>query len=327
MSEATLSHASVHQRTPWSATLRRALLPALVAVLVVAILATAVTTQGFFTLANLQAILSSMIFVGMVSVGMTLVMVSGAFVSLALATTATVSAMIFMASLSFGLPAAIALTLLAALAASAVQGVVISGWNANPIIVTIAAAAVLEGVAVAFSQGATINPANTSYQLLNGRLLGLPVGLFALAGLVVLTEAMLRFTRLGPMIYLMGDNRVAAVAAGLPVDRIGAGVFAIAGVSAAMAGMFMASFNHSASLLLNRGSLGFDAIAAVLIGGAAIAGGRGTVFATMIGVAVIAVVNDLVLLRGFSTGSQILLKGLVVIALALAAHLRQEQRR
>jgi len=306
---------------------RRLLSPLLIAVTVTAAFATALTTPGFFTLGNGQAILSSMIFVGMISVGMTLIMVSGAFVSLALATTATISAMIFMASLGFGLPAAIVLTLVAGLAVSAVQGVAISGWNANPIIVTIAAAAVLEGVAVAFSQGATINPVNTSYQVLNGRFLGLPAGLYALVGLALAADLLLRRSRLGPMIYLLGDNRAAAVAAGLPVDRIGAGVFAVAGVSAAMAGMFMASFNHSASLLLNRGTLGFDAIAAVLIGGAAIGGGRGSVLNTMIGVAVIAVINDLVLLRGFSTGSQILLKGVVVIAFSLAAHLRQERGR
>jgi ribose/xylose/arabinose/galactoside ABC-type transport system permease subunit len=306
---------------------RRWLLPVLLSVLMALIVAAAWTTQGFFTLGNGQAILSSMVFVGMVAVGMTLVMVSGAFVSLALATTATISAMIFMASLPLGLPLAIVLTVAAGAATGAVQGVVIGGWNANPIIVTIAAAAVLEGVAVAFSHGATINPAFPSYQVLNTRIYGLPAGFYALAALVVATEAMLRFTRLGPMIYLMGDSRVAARAAGLPVDGIGAGVFAIAGACAALAGIFMASFNHSASLLLSRGTLGYDAIAAVLIGGAAISGGRGSVLNTMLGVAVIAVVTDLVLLRGFSTGSQILLKGLVMVAFALAAHLRQEQRR
>jgi len=74
------------------------------------------------------------------------------------------------------------------------------------------------------------------------------------------------------MVYLVGDNRAAARAAALPLGRVGAGVFAIAGACAGLAGIFMASFNHSASLLLNRGTPGYDAIAAVLIGGAAIGG-------------------------------------------------------
>ncbi len=67
-----------------------------------------------------------------------------------------------------------------------------------------------------------------------------------------------------------------------------------------------------------------SAIAAVLIGGAAIGGGRGTVFRTMLGVAITAIVTDLVLLRGFSTEAQVLLKGTVMIAFALAVHFRQE---
>lgn len=303
---------------------RRHALPLLAVAMIAVIGLAAATTPGFFTLGNGQAIIASMVVVGMVATGMTLIMASGAFVSLALATTATICAMIFMASLPFGLPVALVLTVAAGGLTGAVQGLVIGGWGANPIIVTIAAAALLEGVAVGLSQGATITPTGTSYQMLNARLLGLPVGFYVLVALVLATEAMLRLTSLGRMIYLVGDNRAAARTAGLPVEGIGTAVFALAGACAALAGIFMASFNHSASLLLSRGTLSYDAIAAVLIGGAAIGGGRGTVFRTMLGAAIIAIVTDLVLLRGFSTGAQILLKGTVMIAFALAVHFRQE---
>lgn len=309
-----------------SPALRSVALPALVVAMVAILAWAAFTTPGFFTLGNAQAILTSTVFVGMVAVGMTLIMVSGSFVSLALATTTTISAMIFMAGLGWGLVPAILATLAVAVVVGAIQGVVIGGWNANPIIVTIAAAAIMEGVAVALSEGVTINPVGLDYRELNTRLLGLPVGVYVLAALVVCVEATMRLTAFGRMVYLVGDNRAAARAAALPLGRVGAGVFAIASVCAGLAGVFMASFNHSASLLLSRGTLGYDAIAAVLIGGAAIGGGRGTVLRTMLGVIVIAVVTDLVLLRGFSTGAQIALKGVVMVAFALAVHLRQEAR-
>lgn len=318
MSAAAAAHRSISPRAM--------ALPALTVLMVVALVWSAFSTPGFFTLGNAQAILTSTIFVGMVAVGMTLVMVSGSFVSLALATTATISAMVFMACLSWGVLPAIAITLVLALATGAAQGVVIGGWNANPIIVTIAAAAIMEGLAVALSQGVTINPVGLDYRMLNARFLGLPLGVYGLAALVVGVEAIMRLTAFGRMVYLVGDNRNAARAAALPLGRVGAGVFAIAGACAGLAGIFMASFNHSASLLLSRGTLGYDAIAAVLIGGAAIGGGRGTVLRSMVGVVVIAVVTDLVLLRGFSTGAQIALKGAVMVAFALAVHLRQETR-
>lgn len=305
---------------------RHVALPVLLGLLVAALAWAAVTTPGFFTIGNAQAILTSTIFVGMVAVGMTLVMVSGSFVSLALATTATVSAMMFMALLPLGLAPAIVITIMAAGVVGSLQGAVIGGWNANPIIVTIAAAAIMEGVAIALSSGVTINPVDLDYRILNSRWLGLPVGFYVLVLLVLCVEAVMRFTAFGRMVYLVGDNRPAARSAALPLAGIGAGVFAIAGACSALAGIFMATFNHSASLLLNRGTLGYDAIAAVLIGGAAIGGGRGTVIRSMMGVVVIAVVTDLVLLRGYSTGTQVALKGLVMVAFALAVHIRQETR-
>jgi ribose/xylose/arabinose/galactoside ABC-type transport system permease subunit len=141
------------------------------------------------------------------------------------------------------------------------------------------------------------------------------------------TELILRGTRLGREIYMLGESRAAARAAALPLGRIGASVFCLAGVTAALTGILLAAFNHSASLLLNRGTLNYDAIAATLIGGAAIAGGRGAVWRTLGGVIIIAFATDLVLLRGYSTGTQILLKGLVMMVFVLALHLRSKERR
>lgn len=302
---------------------RRLALPGVAAILLAYVVFASLMTPGFFTIGNLQAILSSTIFVGMVAVGMTLIMISGAFVSLALGTTATAAAMLYMAALPLGLPIAIFFTLVAALIIGAIQGIAIGGWNANSIIVTIAVAAVMEGVAVAASGGVTINPEGASYRLLNERYLGLPVGFYGLVFLALTAELVLRYTRFGRMVYLMGDRRAAARVAALPLTAIGAGVFAIASVTAAFAGIFMGTFNHSASLLLSRGTLSYDAIAAVLIGGAAIGGGRGSVTRSMLGVIVIAVVTDLVLLQGYSLGVQIAIKGLVMTAFALAIHLRQ----
>lgn len=304
----------------------RAVLPILLVLMAIMLAWAALTTPGFFTLRNAQAILTSTIFVGMVATGMTLIMVSGSFVSLALGTTATVSAMTFMALLPLGVTVAFVLTLVVAALVGSLQGVIVGGWNANPIIVTIAAAAIMEGLAIAFSKGVTINPVSLDYRVLNERWFGLPVGFYVLLLLVICVEMTLRLTTFGRMIYLVGDNRAAARAAALPLTALGAGVFAIAGVCSALAGIFMATFNHSASLLLNRGTLGYDAIAAVLIGGTAIGGGRGTVLRTMVGVVVIAIVTDLVLLRGYSTGAQVAIKGLVMVAFALAVHISQENR-
>lgn len=287
----------------------------------------AAATPGFFTIANFQAVLASTTFVGLVAVGMTLIMISGAFVSMSLATTATVTAMYFVFALQFGVVPAILSTIALGALLGLFQGLAIGAWDANPIIVTIAAGSIQEGLSVAISGGTTISPPSDSYTFLNVTPLGLPLGFYALLVLVILVELILRYTRLGREIYMLGESRAAARAAALPMGRIGASVFCIAGVSAACTGILLAAFNHGASLLLNRGTLNYDAIAATLIGGAAIAGGRGAAWRTLGGVIVIAFATDLVLLRGYSTGTQILLKGIVMMVFVLAIHLRSKERR
>ncbi len=88
--------------------------------------------------------------------------------------------------------------------------------------------------------------------------------------------------------------------------------------------MFLASFNTSANTALG-GNLTLDAIAAVLAGGTAIAGGRGSALRTLGGAVLISVISDVLLLRGFSTGPQILVKGVLVLAVVVTVHLRSHQ--
>jgi ribose/xylose/arabinose/galactoside ABC-type transport system permease subunit len=285
-----------------------------------------ITTQGFFSLSNLKAILASVGLVGIVAIGMTVIMISGAFVSLSLGTTAAVTAIFFVYALQFGIVPAIMMTIVLGVAVGAVQGLIIGGWEANPIIVTIAAGAVQSGITVAISHGRTISPANDAYQFLNATPLGLPVSLYVLVGLVAIVEFLMRRTRFGHHVYMTGDSRTAARAAGLPLARIGAGVFGLACGVTAIAGILLGAYNQSASLLLDK-TLTYDAIAATLVGGAAVAGGRGAIWRTLLGAVAIATVTDLLLLRGYSSGVQVLVKGLVVLIVVVAVHLRSEETR
>ncbi|MFY1697899.1 MULTISPECIES: hypothetical protein [unclassified Solwaraspora] len=97
--------------------------------------------------------------------------------------------------------------------------------------------------------------------------------------------------------------------------------WAFLGGCTALTGVFLASFTTSATVTLG-GTLTLDAIAAVLVGGTAIAGGRGSAWQTLGGAVLIAVISDVLLLRGFSTGMQILAKGLLVLAVVVLVHLR-----
>jgi ribose/xylose/arabinose/galactoside ABC-type transport system permease subunit len=152
------------------------------------------------------------------------------------------------------------------------------------------------------------------------------LAVYVLIAVTVVAEWFLRRTTPGRQMYLVGENRAAARAAGLPVGRVTVIAWASFGACIALTGVFLASFNTSATVSLG-GTLTLDAVAAVLVGGTAIAGGRGSAVRTLTGAVFISVVSDLLLLRGFSTGVQILVKGILVLAVVISLHVRATRGR
>jgi ribose/xylose/arabinose/galactoside ABC-type transport system permease subunit len=294
------------------------------AVLVVALVPLAVTTDRFLTLDNGRAILASAALVGIAAMGATLVMIAGSAVSLASSQTATVVAMVFLATQDRGLVVATLLGLLGGIAITAVQGVAVGYWEANPIVLTIAAGFALGGGAVWLSGGTPVDAASDGYELFNSTPLGLPLAVYVLLALAALAQWILRRTAAGRQMYLVGENRAAARAAGLPVGRVTVLAWAFFGMCLAVTGVFLASFNTSATTNLG-GTLTLDAIAAVLVGGTAITGGKGSALRTLGGAVLISVIADVLLIRGYSTGVQVLVKGVLVLAVVVLVHVRSSR--
>ena|SRR5215212_4514459 len=296
----------------WDA--RRAALAVAIGLFAASMIYGAASTPGFVTWDNAKAILASMGFVGIVAVGMTLIMLGGNLFSLSLGTTVAVTAMAFLSLLHLGLVVALLITLALGLAICAAQGAVIGAFGANPIIVTIAAGALQQGLTASLSNGHSVQPsaADGVYDVLVTPVLGIPFSVYVLLALAIVVELVLRRSRFGRELYLVGENRRAAFAAGLSVTRVTTVAFALAGVCTAIAGVLIGAFNQNASLLLS-GTYTYDAISAAIVGGNAIGGGRGSAARTLLGALVIATVGDLMLLRNYSTGAQILVKGLIVL--------------
>ena len=292
-----------------------------IAVVVLAMVITGAVTHRFFSLDNARAILASTASTGITAIGATLVMIAGSAVSLAASQTATVVAMVFLSAQQLGLPAAIVLALLCGVAVTALQGAIIGFWTANPIVLTIAAGFADRQPATWISGGTTVYPKVTAFGGLNSTPLGLPMAVYILLALTVLAQWILRSTAVGRQMYLVGDNPAAARAAGLPVGRVTVVAWAFFGACIALTGVFLAAFNTSANAQLG-GTLSLDAIAAVLVGGTAIGGGKGSALRTLGGAVLISVISDLLLLRGFSTGIQLLVKGILVLLVVIAVHVR-----
>ncbi len=297
-----------------------------VALLAALIVFGAFTTQGFLSISNFSAILTATAFVGIIAVGSTLIMLSGSLFSISLGTTTAVTAILFMFLLHYGVAPAIVLTLLAGTAIFAIHGALVGLIGANPIIVTIGAGAIQEGIIGWLSPGDITPPAGASIHFLARTLFGLPFSVYVFLGLALVLDLCMRHTRFGMEIYLLGENQPAARAAGLPVALLITAAFAVAGFCVAITGVLVAGFAQNVNLQV-AGTYTFDAIAAILVGGSAVTGGWGSVGRTVIGALIIATITDMLLLVGADTGMQIFVKGLIVTVVVVLLHLARRERR
>lgn len=276
----------------------------------------ALSTPGFLSPLSINALLNAISFVGCVAVGMTFITLTGNIMSLALGATVSASALVFLASLSFGVLPAFLSALLFAIAITAAQGWLIGYFRANPILVSIAALSLLIGGAAFATGGQRIYPGGAGLQMFKGRIAGIPVEAFYFFATVIVSQFILSWTRIGRVMMMVGSNVRAAAAAGISTATAITVAYVIAGACAAVSGVLLAARYGSGDMELGAG-YDYSAIAAVLVGGTGIQGGSGSVLRTLIGVTVIAVIEVVLLLRGFSEQLQFLITGLIVLSVIM----------
>ena len=288
------------------------------ALAVAALAVIALTTPGFVSVPSFVSLLTTISFIGCVAVGMTLITISGNIMSFSLGATVGASAMIFIiAANALGAYPAFAITLVFGGLLSGAQGLVIGFARANPIIVSIASLSLIYGVSEGLAEtGSVYAAAGATRGMFSGALFGVPVEFVLLLVVTAITQALLSFTVFGREIFMVGSSYRAAVAIGARVWRIVTGAYVWAGVLAALAGVMLALRYGSASMSYGAG-YDYDAVAAVLVGGTPMKGGEGSALRTFIGALVIAVIQVVLLLRGFRPEWQYFISGLVVLGVIM----------
>jgi ribose/xylose/arabinose/galactoside ABC-type transport system permease subunit len=276
----------------------------------------ALTTPGFTSPLSINALLNAISFIGCVAVGMTFITLTGNIMSLCLGATVSASALIFLASLSFGVLPAFVLAMLFGVVITAAQGFVIGYIRANPILVSIAGLALLIGGAALATGGQRIYPGGEGLQMFKGRVAGIPIEALFFFATVVIGQFILSWTRIGRAMIMVGSNPRAAAAAGVETASAVTIAYVIAGACSAVSGVLLAARYGSGDMELGAG-YDYTAIAAVLVGGTGIQGGSGSVVRTLVGVTVIAIIEVVLLLRGFSQQLQYLITGLIVLAVIM----------
>jgi ribose/xylose/arabinose/galactoside ABC-type transport system permease subunit len=260
------------------------------------------------------ALLTTLSFVGCVAAGMTLITISGNIMSFCLGATAAASSVVFVAVLNeAGLVAGVLAGLLAGALITGAQGLIIGGLRANPIIVSIAALAMIYGIFNGLTGNATINAIpGAGHETIRGKLLGVPIEFICFLSVLLIGQLVLSFTVFGRNVFMVGSGQAAADAAGYHVWRTTVGAYVWAGLFTAVAGIMLGVRYNQANMEFGIG-YDYDAIAAVLVGGTAIQGGQGSMIRTLAGVATISVVQVVLLLYGFRQEWQYLIAGLIVL--------------
>jgi erythritol transport system permease protein len=315
-------------------------------VLVILVAAFSALSPAFLTAGNLTILVKHVAINAILAVGMTFVILSGG-IDLSVGSVAGLAGILAGVLLDTGLVLrpfgvvvyfhawlVVVLALLAGALAGALNGLLVARLNVAPFIATLGSLYVARGAALLISGGATYpnlagrpDLGNTGFLTLgSGSLLGLPVPIwlmlaFAAAGLFVAGR-----TPFGRRVYAVGGNERAAGLSGVRVPWIKFAVYVISGVCAAMVGLIIAAQLASAHPATGE-TFELNAIAAVVLGGTSLAGGRGGVGGTIAGAFVIGVLADGLILLGVSQFWQIVIKGIVIVLAVILDQMRQSQAR
>ena len=276
----------------------------------------ALATPGFVSSLSVNALLNAISFIGCVAIGMTFITLTGNIMSLCLGATASASALTFLASLWLGVLPAFVLAIAFGVVITAAQGLLVGYLRANPILVSIAGLSLLMGGAALATGGQRIYPGGAGLEMFKGRVVGIPVEALYFFATGAIGQFILSWTRIGRVMVMVGSNLNAAIAAGIHTASAVTVAYVIAGACSALSGVLLAARYGSGDMELGAG-YDYTAIAAVLVGGTSIQGGSGSVLRTLIGVTVIAVIEVVLLLRGFSQQLQYLITGIIVLAVIM----------
>jgi ribose transport system permease protein len=273
---------------------------------------------------NLGNIAEQSTFIGILAVGMTFVVVSGQF-DLSVGSMFGLSAIVFAVALEAGWN--VWLAAIAGIASGAGMGLtngLLSVLLRVPvIIITLGTLSIYRGTSYWISNGFPVSDfgqSSTLFKFGQRQLIPWPKALdwipdlvLALAAVALLAHLLLSRTVFGQHVYALGSNRRSAQLAGLHVNRLQAGVLTLLGLAAGIAGVLGVAQAGSAD---PNGGVGYelDVIAAVIIGGAALTGGRGRVLASLLGILLIGEVRNGLVISGVSLYGQVIVSGVLVVA-------------
>jgi ribose transport system permease protein len=277
---------------------------------------------NFFTVDNILNILRQTSVNAIIAVGMTLVILT-AGIDLSVGSVLALCGAFAASLIAMEVPILIAVptALLAGAALGAISGIIIAKGKVQAFIATLVTMTLLRGVTMVYTDGRPISTGFTDTAdafawFGTGYALGIPVPVWIMVVVFASVWYLLNHTRFGRYVYALGGNESATRLSGINVDKVKIGVYAICGLLAALAGIIVTSRLSSAQPTAGMG-YELDAIAAVVLGGTSLMGGKGRIMGTLIGALIIGFLNNALNLLDVSSYYQMIAKAVVILLAVL----------
>ncbi|WP_145432636.1 ABC transporter permease [Staphylococcus haemolyticus] len=288
--------------------------------LILLIIVVSILNPSFLDLSNLLNLLRQISINGLIAFGMTFIILTGG-IDLSVGSILALSSAFIALMITSGVDPIIALIIgvLIGFVLGAVNGLLVTKGNMAPFIATLATMTIFRGLTLVITDGNPITNLGDSYlfQLFGkGYFIGIPVSAVTMIIVFVILLIILQKTTFGRHTYAIGGNEIAAKISGIKVNKIKILIYGISGLMSALAGGILTSRLNSAQPTAGT-SYELDAIAAVVLGGTSLTGGKGRIVGTLIGVLIIGVLNNGLNLLGVSSFYQQVVKGVVILIAVL----------
>lgn len=284
------------------------------AFLVLLILVLSIASPTFRTAANFINVSRQVSINMIIACAMTMVLIIGGIdlsVGSVMAMSGMVSAYLSLSGVPFGI--CMLAGLATGVAAGFVNGIILANTKLPPFIVTYATQSILRGMVYVITGAGTIRLVSQAYMDFGGLSLGaIPLPVLYMIGVICVSTILLSRTKFGRHLFAIGGNPKAAQYAGINTKKSTLIIYIISGVCAAFAGMVLTSRNSSMQPAVGNGAE-MDAIAAVVLGGTSMAGGRGSISGTILGAFIIGFINNGLNMLRMDSFYQYLVKGIVIL--------------
>ncbi|WP_219838080.1 ABC transporter permease [Paenibacillus sp. R14(2021)] len=286
--------------------------------LVLIIIALSIATDNFFTVHNLFNVFRQISINALMAFGMTFVILTGG-IDLSVGSILALSSALTagMMAAGSGTFVSVVVGLAAGLVMGAINGILVAHGRLAPFIVTLGTLTVFRGLTLVYTNGRPVTGLSESFGFLGkGYFLQIPMPIIWMALAFAVSYIILRHTTFGRRVYAVGSNEEATWLSGISTSRVKIWVYAISGLLAAISGMILTSRLNSAQPTAGV-SYELDAIAAVVLGGTSLSGGKGWIVGTLIGAIIIGVLDNGLNLLNVSSFYQQVVKGVVILIAVL----------